>query len=1276
MKIFKCIVPLLICTTSFGQPGKDGSYTVTTANQVLNSYYPIISNISAGSTTLVLANTPLLCFGDLVVVYQAQGASLNSVNTSSYGAVSSFNSSGLYEFCFVSSINANTVTLQSAITNSYSTAGRIQLIKVPQYTNLVVNSGASISCKDWKDTAISSTSLRFGGLVVIHASTITNNGTITASGKGFRGGAQDLNSTFVTGITDYVSNSSNNGGEKGESICGFGSEYDNNGGRYCRGAPANGGGGGDAHNSAGGGGANGDNGNTWTGEGVMIVDANNPLAAWSLSSAYTANGNSVTNSSGGGHGGYSWGNTNQNALTVAPGNSLWQGDNRREVGGVGGRPLSNISSENRIYFGGGGGAAEANNSVSPGGGNGGGIVYLIASSINGSGLIAASGSSALSTFSSNNDGASGGGGGGSVVIKTASLASTQSVVAVGGNGANQYVPGPPGALTESDGPGGGGGGGFIAVPSGFLNYLVSGGQNGTTLSPSVTEFINNGATQGAIGQVAVVSSTIINFSPLQILSNNPICAGETVTLSPPALSGVTAYSWSGPNGFSATTSSVILNNISVAASGTYSFSASYASGCSASATVNVSVNVIPSLIISSSSSIICLSNSVALSATGASSYTWQPIGAQGQSVSVTPTVTTVYSVSGTSSLGCTSIATLQVDVSGSPILILTPASPTACSGLPLQLTVSGAGSYTWNPGALSGSIITINPAAATVYTVSGSSGPGCTSTETLAVQVSPTPTITASSSPTNVCAGGTATLTASGASNYTWLPGQSTGSLVVVSPQSSITYTVIGESNGCTSSFLIPITNTLNTTIAPQGNLDCQNSTIQLSLTSASASTSVLWSGPGIVGSMSGSIIYINTSGVYSATVTDLQTGCVSISTLAVLSTGSQLNLNIIPSNTAACFPGPAVNLLSMASANYSWYPPSLVSPSTGPYVSVSPSVTTTYTLIGMLGTCSGSTSITILVDPVPDNVAVSGNFVVCRGITTTISASGAGTYKWFPGDLSGSTVTLSPFISTTYTVTGANGNCTQAKTFSIEVNSAPQLAPVTSSIYMCAGDSKTITANGALSYTWQPGNIFTQDLIVTPIANIVYTLSGTNGFGCQSVSTLTINVGEKPLVAFEKDSIMLCQGSELVLNYSGASNYTLTPETLKPDSTTVYVLTGESNNCFGSDNLLVMVVRCDTSHIDDEFFIPQGFSPDGNGINDLFVIKGLHGRQVKLNVFNRWGQLVYKKDNYDNTWNGKPNVSGFLLGDGFLPEATYYFVLEFVNGEKSINGFVVVRHD
>ena len=488
---FACAL-LLLASLAHAQEGKDGVLTVSAPNTVLNRYAALGADATAGATSFVVSDVAALDDatygplepGDLVMLYQAQGASIDTSDTQSYGAVTNLNNAGRYEFVTVGSVNraTNTLTLAAScggLKFSYNVLGKAQAVRVPQFAGLTVNSGASVTAPAWDGQT--------GGVVALHVrGAVMLNGTVDVSGRGFRGGALDnLTQSAGTNVTLYRSSNAADGAEKGESIAGYGDAYA--GGRYGRGAPANGGGGGNAHNAGGGGGANGNNGNLWSGQGVK-----DPASAYAAAWALDPN-NASMNSSGGGRGGYTYSSTNKDAATVAPGDSTWGGNLRRERGGLGGRPLDNDPA-GRLFFGGGGGAGDANNSSGGAGGGGGGLVYLIAGSVSGAGSVLANGANGADAKNTFNDAPGGGGGGGTVVIRSGALSGV-NVQANGGNGGSQPI-----TSNEAEGPGGGGGGGFIAVSGGSVSRSAGGGANGTTTSASLTEFPLNGATRGASGR--------------------------------------------------------------------------------------------------------------------------------------------------------------------------------------------------------------------------------------------------------------------------------------------------------------------------------------------------------------------------------------------------------------------------------------------------------------------------------------------------------------------------------------------------------------------------------------------------------------------------------------------------------------------------------------------------------------------------------------------------------------------------------------------------------
>jgi gliding motility-associated-like protein len=500
--IFQRYIILLVCLFNAqyvcAQFGKDGDATIVSTNSVVNQYTTLQADANIGATQITVSNilqlnnpTPL-GRGDLILIIQMQGANMATSNDINYGNIISYNGAGNYEYAYVTSVVGNTIQLSCGLTQAYSVTGRTQVIRVPQYQNLTINAGASITAPAWDGVR--------GGVVAIYAQNITIQGSITVNHLGFRGGVVDNSS--ANNQTGYVSTAANSGGEKGESIVGFQTEYNALGGRFGRGAPANGGGGGNGNNAAGGGGANaGVPANWFRGAGVMCATCTGS-AAWALDPDYIANGNTRTNSSGGGRGGYAVSTSNQNALTLAPGAAGWGGDLRRPHGGLGGRPLD-INPENRVFLGGGGGAGDQNNNAGGRGGNGGGIVFITANQISGTGTISANGENGANTVAPHTDAPGGAGGGGTIVVKAYSSVSAITMNANGGNGGNHL-----GTTNQAHGGGGGGGGGYIAVltPSDASIKNVNGGNNGTTTSAALTEFPSNGATSGNVG-IALTSAT-------------------------------------------------------------------------------------------------------------------------------------------------------------------------------------------------------------------------------------------------------------------------------------------------------------------------------------------------------------------------------------------------------------------------------------------------------------------------------------------------------------------------------------------------------------------------------------------------------------------------------------------------------------------------------------------------------------------------------------------------------------------------------------------------
>ena len=536
-------------------PGSDGNHTVAAGTTIVNAYSRLTTTVAAGASSIFVPDLAELALpaaactgcvlplgeGDRLLIYQAQGADISTANAVTYGSVDALGAGtaqvGRYEYVFVAGVIDNVGPDQimlsipadgtcTGLRNDYTVnaaAGGIappMVVRVPQYSNLTVGVGATVVPAEWNwDPAVPS-SADLGGILAIdvagtpEASTgvLTLNGSLSANGRGFRGGFDALPAVTLDGVpqSEFVTNNAVRGAGKGESIVGTFVRYDALGGRYGRGAPANGGGGGNSHNGAGGGGSNGGILASWT-NGRGVRDPNAAFnAAWLLDNE-VAPGGILGDDSGGGRGGYGFGNSDQDALTVAPGNAAWTGDFRRIIGGLGGRPLDRAGGTQpyeRIFFGGGGGSGETNNRgiAQTQGVDGGGIVFLTAREVAAAstGTIEASGLDAANTTTVGpGDAPGGGGGGGTIVVNIAfsqSLPAAVTLRANGGRGGTQEAASVPAG--ESEGGAGGGGGGVVLLSNFGASEFVAGGANGTSGSTAVTEFTPNGGTSGNVGNIA------------------------------------------------------------------------------------------------------------------------------------------------------------------------------------------------------------------------------------------------------------------------------------------------------------------------------------------------------------------------------------------------------------------------------------------------------------------------------------------------------------------------------------------------------------------------------------------------------------------------------------------------------------------------------------------------------------------------------------------------------------------------------------------------------
>ena len=493
---------------------------------------------------------------------------------------------------------------------------------------------------------------------------------------------------------------------------------------------------------------------------------------------------------------------------------------------------------------------------------------------------------------------------------------------------------------------------------------------------------------------------------------------------------------------------------------------------------------------------LCAGQSVTLSTNAASGILWST-GGTGTSIVVSPSVTTTYSVSGTSTANCLASAAIQLTVNNSvPSLTVSSTGNTICLGQAVALTPTGALTYTWvNPGISSG--IAFNPLATTVYTLLGQNGCG-TSTALTTVSVAPLQ-VAAISSNSVVCASNPASLTAAAAATgFTWQPIGTTGANIVVSPSVATIYTVTASNGTCLGTATVAVNTNPNptVTIAASSSVACSGSAVTMT---ASGGISYTWY-PG--GSNGASYTATPTSPTLYSVVASNSFGCSSWANQVVLtSPGPTLSVNA--SSSLVCS-GTQVTLTAGGASSYSWN-----TGATTPVISDSPLSTTQYTVTGTSNNCS--TTQTLQVSVFNPSMAISGPTAICRGQSASLTASPADSYTWSNGaPFVG--ISVSPTVSTVYSVAAltASGNisCPSSASVNLQVNPLPTLTAVASKTSVCRGQSFTLSASGASSYSWNTGaNTASIVASSTLVANVNYTVSGTDANGCSNSTVITIKV-------------------------------------------------------------------------------------------------------------------------------------------------------------------------
>ena len=346
-----------------------------------------------------------------------------------------------------------------------------------------------------------------------------------------------------------------------------------------------------------------------------------------------------------------------------------------------------------------------------------------------------------------------------------------------------------------------------------------------------------------------------------------------------------------------------------------------------------------------------------------------------------------------------------------------------------------------------------------------------------------------------------------------------------------------------------------------------------------------------------------------------------------------------------------------------------------------------------------------------------------CAGNSVNFVASATGSgllYQWRKGivnlinggNISGATsatLTINPVtisdVASNYNVivTGACAPNDTSVNVSLSINSINITSqPVNQTA--CSGNSVSFASaatGSGLSYQWRKGIInlinggnisgaTSATLTINPISiadvasnyNVVITATcapnDTSVFVSLSLSTIPVAIASSNSTVCINSPINLIAQTIVggTYNWSGPNGYSSTDQNPTILNSTVadagtYTLIVSSNNCVSERaTVSIEVNKCSTI----DFFIPEGFSPNGDGINDVFFIRGLDVYPSNsITIFNRWGDKVFEANPYQNNWDGKAQ-NGVIVGGDELPIGIYFYVLDLGDSSKILKGTIYLN--
>lgn len=830
--------------------------------------------------------------------------------------------------------------------------------------------------------------------------------------------------------------------------------------------------------------------------------------------------------------------------------------------------------------------------------------------------------------------------------------------------------GVPGNFSVGSGGGGGGyyGGGSGAGANWGSGVAAGGGAGGSSYIGGVTDASMTAGICAVNGEVII---TILCTGLTYTATAEEICEGEEITLDATSLGGG-VITWD-----MGVTDGVAFTPVGVGVI-TYTATSSDPEDCELA--VDILVNLNPEVTITVDDDEICEGEEVTFTQGGdADTYVWDPVDVV-DGVPYTPAAfgPITYTLTGTfEATGCETVATIDVTMHEFPAVTADVDFSEICLGEEVVFTGGGATTYVWDLGVTDGVAFTPGGLGTVTYTVTGTDdATGCINTATVDVAVNDVPVVTASADAVEVCDGELVTLTGGGAVDYTWDLGVTDG-VAFAPPIGTTTYTVVGATfSGCEA------TATIDITVNP------------LPIVTAAATDTVICEGEEVTLTGSGSDTYTWDLGVtdgvpfapvglgiitYTVIGSDDVTGCESAATI-------DIEVEAVPIVTASASEtdiceGESVTLTGGGTDTYVWD----MGATDGVPFTPGTVGTIDFTVTGTDGTsgCENTAVVSVTVHETPSVEANATTTEVCIGESVTLTGSGAASYTWTGGVVDGVSFTPGAIGSTTYTVTGtAAFGCTATATIEISVIDCEPVSPdFIMPNPLCVGDCITImdasTGGTVVSWDWDFGGAVdpttstdqNPEICLTTAGSYTVQLTTTSATGANETVSEVLVVNVKPTMSAANDTIIDLAGQAvLVASTISSGSFVWTPSddvdcptcqftTASPQESTTYAVNFiDDNGCKASDTVMVLV------NFVEGVGVPTGFSPNGDGNNDVLFVKGYALDAMHFVVYNRYGEVVFETTEqsigWDGTYRNRDENPGLF---------TWVLHYEFLNGKSGV---------